>query len=48
MASMHVRQLVGAKNQPLPPLIDPLTSLSFINSTMVFKAKGFQEIERNW
>ena len=39
--------LWGARNQPLPLPIDPLTPPSSINTTIVFKAKGLESVEKN-
>ena len=44
---MHVRQPMGARNQPLPLPIDPLTPSSSMNTTIVFKARGLESVEKN-
>jgi hypothetical protein len=46
----HACEATGGvqKNQPLPPLINPLTPHSSINTTMLFKANGgLESVERN-
>ena len=50
MVGMHVRQLVGAKKQPLPPLFDPFTPSFLYKYNHGLHGKrgdGREKLERN-